>query len=176
MQPDRCSAGITYRAIRRAFADELNSNPRLVAQLEKAAGHVSTRSFEGAFMSGHGTDLRMIVVTADGSDDVIHLDVQIDSGRRSGSFIAVNAKPKVRVRRTGDHRHVTVAPNLWFHDRENAADAENMVTFEALMKLGSPSFKDALEAGVARAQATFSDRMRPKTPHPYWMSGRRTPF
>lgn len=173
MRSGRCSAGITYRAIRQAFADELNSNPLLVARIEKAAGHASTQSFEGAFMTNHGTDLRMIIVTADSSDDEIHLNVQIDSGSRSGSVIDVHTKPKVRIRRSGDHRHVTIAPSLWFQDRANAAEAENMVTFEALMKLASPSFKDALEEGIARAERTFADRMRPKSPYPYWMSARR---
>lgn len=172
MRSERCGAGITYRAIRQAFADELNRNALLVARIEKAAGHASTQSFEGAFMTNHGTDLRMIIVTADGSDDEIHLDVQIDSG----SVIDVHTKPKVRIRRSGDHRHVTIAPSLWFQDRANAAEAENMVTFEALMKLASPSFKDVLEEGIARAKKTFADRMRPKSPYPHWMSARRRPL
>ncbi len=97
MRYERCGSGITCRGIRRAFADELNSNRRLVARLEQAVGHASTLSFEGAFMTGHGTDLRMIIVTADGSDDEIHLHVEIDSFSRSKGVLDLDTKPKVRI-------------------------------------------------------------------------------
>lgn len=168
MAYERCGAGITCRGIRRAFRDELNSNPILVGRIERAVGHRGVASFEGAFMTNQGTDLRMIIVTANGAEDEIHLNVEIDAGSRDARMIDLGSKPAVRVWRKGDHRHLTVAPRIWFHDRSNAAEAENMLVFEDLLKLASPAFSDALEQGIARADRTFEARMKPKAKIPVW--------
>lgn len=169
MAYERCEAGITCRGIRRAFRDELNSNPALVARLERAAGHRLVAAFEGAFMKNQGDDLRMIIVRANGEEDVIHMDVQIDSfSRQAGAFDRAHT-PEVRLRRTGDHRRITLAPRLWFQDRGNAAKAENRVTFEALLTLASPVFEAALKDGIARAETTFEARLKPKRPAPSWL-------
>ncbi len=166
---ERCDSGITCRGIRRAFRDELNARSAFATRLQKAAGHFEVASFEGAFMTNQGTDLRMIIVTADGREDIIRLDVQIDSGSKKEGAIRMNRAPKVRTRHRGDYRRLCIAPRIWFYDTTNALGAENKVTFEELLKSASPEFAGALEAGVDRAQTTFEARMKPKSRVPFWM-------
>uniref|UniRef100_UPI00289D7FD8 hypothetical protein n=1 Tax=Brevundimonas sp. TaxID=1871086 RepID=UPI00289D7FD8 len=78
MEYERTPNGITYRGIRRAFRDEANANPDLVARINKALGGDFIRLSHGAFMKNQGDDLHLQVQCPDGSDGRVALLVHLD--------------------------------------------------------------------------------------------------
>lgn len=167
MEYERSAKGITYRGIRRAFRDEANANPDVVTYIDKALGGGFINLSHGAFMKNQGDDLHLIVKRPDDSEGRVALYVQIDQIIAKG-VIDLEAKPKVKKHRQGDRRLVTIAPQIWFHHTGNAGEAENSLTFEKLAKVASPRFVQALEAGIERADRTFTEMMRPKPHRPWW--------
>lgn len=168
MDYERTTNGITYRGIRRAFRDEANANPDLVARINKALGGDFISLSHGAFMKNQGDDLHLLVQRPDGGDGRVALFVHIDRFIAKGAIDLEN-KPKVKKHREGDQRLVTIAPKIWFHHTGNAAEAENRLTFEKLLKVASPVFGEALEAGIDRAQRRFEEVTKPKPPIPWYM-------
>ncbi|WP_312063641.1 hypothetical protein [Brevundimonas sp.] len=167
MEYERSAKGITYRGLRRAFRDEANTNREFVARIDKALGGGFISLSHGAFMKNQGDDLHLIVQRPDDSEGRVALYVQIDQIIAKGA-LDLETKPKVKKHRQGDHRLVTLAPHVWFHHTGNAGEAENGLTFEKLMKIASPRFAQALEAGIERADRTFTEMMRPKLHRPWW--------
>ncbi|MDQ1191307.1 hypothetical protein QE419_000073 [Brevundimonas vesicularis] len=168
MDYERTPKGITYRGIRRAFADEANSNSDFVSRIDKALGGGFIGVSHGAFMKNQGTDLHLQVHQPDGADGRVALIVHIDQFLDQG-IIDLEAKPKVKKFRDGEFRRVTIAPKIWFHHTGNAANAENRLTFEKLLKIASPDFTMILEEGINRAQRTFHQVMKPKSSIPWFM-------
>ncbi|WP_312687666.1 hypothetical protein [Brevundimonas nasdae] len=168
MDYERTSNGITYRGIRRAFKDEADTNPDFVARIDKALGGDFINRSYGAFMKNQGNDLHLRVQRPDGSDGRVALFVQIDQFIAQG-IIDLKRKPKVKKHHEGDQRLVTIAPKIWFHHTGNASEAENRLTFEKLLKIASPVFGEALEAGIDRAQQRFAQAMKPKSHIPWYM-------
>lgn len=167
MDYERTAHGITYRGIRRAFRDEANANPDFVARIDRALGGGFIGLSEGAFMKNQGTDLHLIVQRPDESEGHVWLCVEIDKIFAKG-MMDLERKPKVKKHREGPYRQVTIAPKIWFHHTGNAGEAENRLTFEKLMKIASPTFAEALEAGIDRADRRFTELMRPKANLPWW--------
>ncbi|UQV17198.1 hypothetical protein MU852_09480 [Brevundimonas albigilva] len=167
MDYERTAQGITYRGIRRAFRDEANTNPEFVARLDKALGGDFIALSQGAFMKNQGTDLHLIVKRPDESEGQVWLRVEIDKIIAKG-MMDMEGKPQVKKHREGADRQVTIAPKIWFHHTGNAREAENRLTFEKLMKIASPTFAEALEAGIERADRTFAELMKPKSNLPWW--------
>lgn len=167
MDYERTAQGITYRGIRRAFKDEANANPDFVARIDKALGGSFIGLSQGAFMKNQGTDLHLIVQRPDKSEGQVWLRVEIDKIIAKG-VMDMEGKPKVKKHREGPDRQVTIAPRIWFHHTGNAGEAENRLTFEKLMKIASPTFAEALEAGIDRADRTFTELMRPRSNLPWW--------
>jgi hypothetical protein len=95
MDYDRTPKGITYRGIRRAFADEANSNSDFVSRIDKALGGGFIGVSHGAFMKNQGTDLHLQVHQPDGADGRVALIVHIDQFLDQG-IIDLGAKPKVK--------------------------------------------------------------------------------
>lgn len=166
MEYERSAKGITYRGLRRAFRDEANTSREFVSRIDKALGGGFINLSHGAFMKNQGDDLHLIVQRPDESEGRVALYVQIDQIIGKGAF-DLETKPKVKKHRQGDHRLVTLAPQVWFHHTGNAGEAENGLTFEKLMKIASPRFAEALEAGIERADRSFTEMMKPK-PHRLW--------
>ena len=164
---ERTTQGITYRGIRRAFRDEANTNPEFVARLDKALGGDFIALSQGAYMKNHGTDLHLIVKRPDESEGQVWLRVEIDQIIAKG-MMDLDRKPRVKKHREGPERQLTIAPKIWFHHTGNAGEAENRLTFEKLMKVASPTFKEALEDGIERANRTFTELMKPKSRLPWW--------
>lgn len=164
---ERSARGITYRGIRRAFCDEVNGNESLVRMIDKRIGGDFIATSHGAYMKNQGTDLHMIVDCPDGSEGYVRLAVELDSVKADG-FMEMTRKPKVKKYHEGSERIVTIAPRIWFQHSGNAAEAENRLTFEKLLKTASPKFADALEEGIERAERSFAQSMRPKSPIPWW--------
>ena len=171
MDYERTPNGITYRGIRRAFRDEANANPDLVARIDKALGGDFIHLSHGADMKNQGDDLHLQVRCPDGSAGRVALLVHIDQFIGKG-VIDLESKPKVKKHREGDHRVVTIAPKIWFRHTGNAAEAENRLTFEKLLKIASPTFSEALEAGIDRAEQPFAQVMKPKSLIPWYMMTR----
>lgn len=119
-------------------------------------------------MKNQGDDLHLLVQRPDGGDGRVALFVHIDRFIAKGAIDLEN-KPKVKKHREGDQRLVTIAPKIWFHHTGNAAEAENRLTFEKLLKVASPVFGEALEAGIDRAQRRFEEVTKPKSPIPWYM-------
>lgn len=168
MKYERTPNGITYRGIRRAFKDEADANPDFVARIDKALGGGFINCSYGAFMKNQGDDLHLQVQRPDGSDGRVALFVHIDQFITQG-VIDLEHAPKVKKHRKGDKRLVTIAPKIWFHHTGNAAEAENRLTFEKLLKIASPIFGEALEAGIERAQRRFAQAAKPKSQTPWYM-------
>lgn len=165
---ERSAKGITYRGIRRAFCDEANTNEALVRMIDKRVGGHFIAASHGAYMKNQGTDLHMIVGCPDGSEGYVRLAVELDSVKADG-FMDLTTKFKVKKYHEGAERMVTIAPRIWFQHSGNAAEAENRLTFEKLLKIASPAFEDALRDGIERAERGFPRLMKPKSPIPWWM-------
>lgn len=165
---ERSAKGITYRGIRQAFCDEANTNRALIDIVDKRVGGDFIAVNHGAFMKNQGTDLHMIVERPDGSEGYVGLAVRLDSVIADG-VMDPTTKFKVKKFHEGAERMVTIAPRIWFQHSGNAAEAENRLTFEKLLKIASPTFKDALQDGIERAERSFARLMKPKSPIPWWM-------
>lgn len=95
MDYERTPNGITYRGIRRAFRDEANANPDLVARIDKALGGDFIHLSHGADMKNQGDDLHLQVRCPDGSAGRVALLVHIDQFIGKG-VIDLESKPKVK--------------------------------------------------------------------------------
>ena len=167
MEYERSAKGITYRGIRRAFRDEANTNHEFISRIDKALGGGFISLSHGAFMKNQGDDLHLIVQRPDDSEGRVALYVQIDQIIAKG-VLDLDAKPRVKKHRQGDYRLVTLAPQVWFQHTGNAGEAENALTFENLVHIASRRFAQALEAGIERADRTFTEMMRPKLHRRWW--------
>jgi hypothetical protein len=163
-----CRKGITMRGIRRAFRDEMQSNPALVKVITSACGAKYVTEVGEISMKNQGDDLRLSCISR-GQPVDIHVDVQIDKTFGKPGFKRTGKLPAVEVAHKGQFRTVTIAPEIWFRHTGNARYAQNMVTFESLEKLASNDFFNALLDGVERADASFEEMLRPKMDLPLWM-------
>lgn len=167
MEYEKTARGITYRGVRRAFRDEANTNHEFIALVDHALGGGFIHLSHGAFMKNQGDDLHLIVERPDESEGRVALYVQIDQIIAEG-VLDLETKPKVKRHRQGDYRLVTIAPQIWFRHTGNAGEAENSLTFEDVMQVASPRFAQALEAGMERADRTFTEMARPKQHRRWW--------
>jgi len=163
-----CGSGITVRALRLPFCDELNWNAHLFQAVENAAGGDLFQGITAAVMKGQGTDMRLIGQTASGEAATLRLDVQISPPKEDG-VIDDDIEPVVRSNRTGATRRVTIAPEAWFRHSGNARQAENALTFELIMGLASPSLRSVLSEGIDRVTETYDEIKRPKRVVPLWV-------
>lgn len=162
-----CGKGITMRGIRRAFCDELKSNPALIKVVTKAAGAKYVSEIGEITMKNQGDDLRLCCI-ARSVPLHIHLDVQIDKTFGKPGFKMTGKMPPVEVAHKGAYRTVTIAPEIWFRHTGNARYAQNMVTFESLQDLASDDFLIPLLNGMERARKTFTEMTRPRKELPLW--------
>jgi hypothetical protein len=63
--------------------------------------------------------------------------------------------------REGAFRQVTIAPKIWFHHTGNAAEAENRLTFEKLLKVSSLFLEGSLERALSVLNALSNMRLSP---------------
>lgn len=162
-----CGKGISMRGIRRAFRDEMQSNPALVKIITSACGAKYVTEIGEISMKNQGDDLKLSCISRSKPVD-IHVDVQIDKTFGQPGFKRTGKLPAVEVAHQGQFRTVTIAPEIWFRHTGNARYAQNMVTFESLQALASRDFLIALLDGAQRAQRTFEEMLRPKMDLPLW--------
>ncbi|MBL0946833.1 hypothetical protein [Brevundimonas sp.] len=163
-----CRKGITMRGIRRAFRDEMERNADLVKVITKAGGVTRVSEIGEIAMKNQGEDLRLTCVSRS-KPITIWVDVQIDKTFGKPGFKRTGKLPAVEVAHKGATRTITVAPEKWFRHTGNARYAQNMVTFESLLKLASEDFYLALLDGIERAEETFEEMLRPRMDLPHWV-------
>lgn len=170
MREGFCAAGITLRHLRRVLLQDLQTNPAVLKAVENAAGGSLISSLGAIAMSRHGSDLNIAFEAPDDQAGRLWLDVQIDELRGGDiSLFDPERRPKVRRDRDGPARQVTIAPDIWFYHRGNAASAVNALMFEKLWEVASGPLRSALDQGTMRAQNKFKALRRAKRPVPRWV-------
>lgn len=171
MAHEYCELGITVRALRWAFRDELKRNRRMVGFVAKAAGLNALAEIGEIALKAH-EGLVIACVTRSGIPIRVPLEIHIDKNVGKPTFIGAGSSPKVRRQTTGCYRPVTIAPYEWFTLKDNAQSALNMLPLERFKAMGSDEFREAVDEALHRAACTYRELRRPKVELPGWVKRR----